>query len=265
LLDELANWRFTVITGVNTLYAALLDQPRFQRLDFSGLKLGVAGGMALHPVVAEKWRQVTGTEMVEGYGLTEASPVVAANPPGAARIGTVGVPVPSTDIMILDGEQSVEPNGSGELCVRGPQVMRGYWNMPEETRATLSNDGWLRTGDIATIDQDGYLRIVDRKKDMIIVSGFKVFPNEIEAVVTSHVDVLEAGCVGVPDEKSGQAVKVFVVVRAERRISIEQLREHCRANLTAYKVPRYIEFRESLPKTNVGKILRRALLEEPVL
>jgi long-chain acyl-CoA synthetase len=262
-LDELAHWRFTIITGVNTLYAALLDQPRFRQLDFSALRLGVAGGMALHPAVAKKWQEVTGREMVEGYGLTEASPVVSANPPGGARIGTIGIPVPSTDVRILDGDRPVSPGEAGELCVRGPQVMRGYWNMAEETRATLSDDGWLRTGDIASMDADGYLRIVDRKKDMIIVSGFKVFPNEIEAVVTSHVDVLEAGCVGVPDEKSGQAVKVFVVARAERSISIEQLRDHCRANLTPYKVPRYFEVRDSLPKTNVGKILRRALLEEP--
>jgi long-chain acyl-CoA synthetase len=262
-LDELSHWRFTIITGVNTLYAALLDQPRFRQLDFGALRLGVAGGMALHPAVAKKWQEVTGREMVEGYGLTEASPVVSANPPGGARIGTIGIPVPSTEVRILDGDRPVQTGESGELCVRGPQVMRGYWNMPAETQATLSDDGWLRTGDIASMDPDGYLRIVDRKKDMIIVSGFKVFPNEIEAVVTSHVDVLEAGCVGVPDEKSGQAVKVFVVARAEHSISIERLREHCRANLTPYKVPRYFEVRDSLPKTNVGKILRRALLDEP--
>jgi long-chain acyl-CoA synthetase len=262
-LDELARWRFTVITGVNTLFAALLDQPRFKTLDFSSLKLAVAGGMALHPATAARWRELTGKPLIEGYGLTEASPVVAANPPGGERIGTIGVPVPSTEIAICDGDGDVPMGEAGELCVRGPQVMRGYWNMPEETRDTLDAGGWLRTGDIATLDADGYLHIVDRKKDMIIVSGFKVFPNEIESVLTSHDAVLEVGCVGVPDEKSGQAVKTFIVTRAQSSVTVESLREYCRANLTPYKVPKYFEFRESLPKTNVGKILRRALLESP--
>jgi long-chain acyl-CoA synthetase len=262
-LEELSRWRFTVITGVNTLFATLLDQPRFRQLDFGALKLAVAGGMALHPSVATRWRAATGKSLVEGYGLTEASPVVTANPPGGERIGTIGVPVPSTEVVIRDGDRDLPPGESGELCVRGPQVMRGYWNMPEETRATLDADGWLRTGDIATVDADGYVRIVDRKKDMIIVSGFKVFPNEIEAVLTAHDAVLEVGCVGVPDEKSGQAVKTFIVTRAQSSVTIESLQEYCRANLTPYKVPKYFEFRESLPKTNVGKILRRALLEPP--
>jgi long-chain acyl-CoA synthetase len=262
-VEELRHWRFTFITGVNTLFAALMEQPGFRRLDFGALKLAVAGGMALHPAVAARWRELTGKTMVEGYGLTEASPVVTASPPGREVTGTIGVPVPSTEISIRDGERECAIGESGELCLRGPQVMQGYWNMPEETAKTLDPGGWLRTGDIAIMDAEGYVRIVDRKKDMIIVSGFKVFPNEVEAVLASHEAVLEVGCVGVPDEKSGQAVKTFVVLRAEHSATVEALREHCRAHLTPYKVPKHIEFRESLPKTNVGKILRRALLEPP--
>ncbi len=262
-LKELERWRFSVISGVNTLYAALLEQARFRKLDFAPLKLAVAGGMALHPSVAARWQDVTGQVLIEGYGLTEASPVVAANPPGGVRIGTIGVPVPSTEIAIRDGDHDVSRGDAGELCLRGPQVMRGYWNLPKESAATLSSDGWLKTGDIAILEDDGYLRIVDRKKDMIIVSGFKVFPNEVEAVLTSHAEIIEAGCVGVADEKSGQAVKVFVVRRSHSTVTTETLQEYCRANLTAYKVPKYVEFRKSLPKTNIGKVLRRALLEQP--
>jgi long-chain acyl-CoA synthetase len=258
---ELARWRFTFITGVNTLYNALLDHPGFAQLDFSRLKLGVAGGMALHPSVAERWRAVTGRDLIEGYGLTESSPVVACNLPGAARIGTVGVPVPSTEVSIRDAGGELAPGAEGELCVRGPQVMSGYWNMPDETAGTIDTEGWMHTGDIARIDDDGFVHIVDRKKDMIIVSGFKVFPNEVETVLTTHSAVVEAGCVGVPDERSGQAVKAFIVVR--ETLTVEQVREFCREHLTAYKVPKYIEFRPTLPKTNIGKILRRALIEEP--
>jgi len=258
-VKELRKWPFTFITGVNTLYNALLNHPDFAQLDFSHLKLGAAGGMALHPSVANRWRTTTGRWLVEGYGLTESAPVVACNPYDAPQIGSVGLPLPSTEVSIRDGETELPEGESGELCVRGPQVMRGYWNRPDETAKVLSPDHWLRTGDIATIDAAGFVRIIDRKKDMIIVSGFKVFPNEIEGVLAEHPAVLECGVIGVPDPRSGQAVKAFVVIRPGSAATAEELREHCRLNLTAYKVPRSVEFRESLPKTNVGKILRREL------
>jgi long-chain acyl-CoA synthetase len=259
LIRELEKWRFSLISGVNTLYSALLEHPRFAQLDFGALKMGAAGGMALHPAVSTRWTRVTGRPLVEGYGLTETSPVVACNPLDAPRPGTVGLPLPSTQISIRDGEREVDPGEPGELCVRGPQVMRGYWNQPEETSKTFTAEGWLRTGDIASLEEDGYLRIVDRKKDLIIVSGFKVFPNEIEAVVTDHPAVLECGCAGIDDPRSGQAVKIFVVTREALSVTVEELREHCRRHLTAYKVPKHVEFRESLPKSHVGKILRREL------
>jgi len=259
---ELRRWRFTAFTGVNTLFNALLNQPGFEKLDFSALKFAVAGGMALHQSVAHRWQQVTGRPLVEGYGLTEAAPVVCCNPLTAPRIGTIGVPVPSTEVAIRNGDAELPFGEAGELCVRGPQVMKGYWNMPAETARTLTGDGWLMTGDIAVIDTDGFVRIVDRKKDMIIVSGFKVFPNEIEEVIAAHEGVLEVGCVGIPDERTGQAVKVFVVAKSPNAVMAEAILEHCRANLTPYKRPTSIEFRDSLPKTNIGKILRRALLEE---
>ncbi len=261
-VHELRKWRMTIITGVNTLYSSLLNHPGFARVDFSRLKLGAAGGMALHPSVAEKWLAVTGRPIAEGYGLTEASPVVACNPYDRPRIGTIGLPLPSTEISIRDSQGEVPLGEPGELCVRGPQVMRGYWKQPDETAEVISADGWLRTGDIATIDSEGFLRIVDRKKDMIIVSGFKVFPNEIESVCTEHPAVLECGCIGVPDPHSGQAVKVFVVLRESNTITVDHLHEHFRARLTRYKLPKYVEFRESLPKTNIGKILRRELMRQ---
>jgi long-chain acyl-CoA synthetase len=261
-IAELRRWRFTFISGVNTLYNALLQHPAFGQLDFSKLKLGFAGGMALHPSVAERWTSATHKPLIEGYGLTEASPVVAGNLPQTFRLGSVGLPLPSTEISIRDEDHEVEQGGEGELCVRGPQVMQGYWNMPDETAKTLDADGWLHTGDIARIDADGFVHIVDRKKDMIIVSGFKVFPNEVEAVLTSHTSVVEAGCIGVPDPRSGQAVKAFIVVRQAESITVEQIRAHCREHLTGYKVPKYVEFRDTLPKTNIGKILRRALTEQ---
>jgi long-chain acyl-CoA synthetase len=263
LISELGRWRFSLITGVNTLYNALLGHPRFAQLDFSRLKLGVAGGMALHGSVAERWQRITGRPLVEGYGLTEASPVVACNPFDAPQLGTVGVPLPSTEISIREaGGAEVAPGQPGELCVRGPQVMESYWNRPEETRASRTADGWLRTGDIAVVQEDGFLRIVDRIKDLIIVSGFKVFPNEVEAVLGEHPAVLECGCIGVADARSGQAVKIFVVTREGQAVSGAELLEHCRKRLTAYKVPKHVEFRQSLPKTNVGKILRRQLMDE---
>ena len=258
-VKELRRFRMTIFVGVNTLYAALMNHPGFAQLDFSGLKLGAAGGMALHPSVAEKWNAITGKPLAEGYGLTEASPVVACNSYVAPQIGTVGLPLPSTEISLRDGDAEVPPGEAGELCVRGPQVMRGYWQRPDETAKAITPDGWLRTGDIATVDAAGYLRIVDRKKDMIIVSGFKVFPNEIESVCTEHSAVLECGCIGVPDERSGQAVKVFVVLRESSSVTVEQLHAHFRERLTGYKVPKHVEFRNSLPKTNIGKILRREL------
>ena len=257
-ISELAKWPFSMITAVNTLYGALLAHPGFARLNFSRLKFGVAGGMSLHPSVAAKWRTVTGRPLVEGYGLTEASPVVACNSHLHARVGTVGHPLPATEISIREDGIEVPQGEPGELWVRGPQIMRGYWNRHDETEQVLAG-GWLRTGDIAILEPDGFLRIVDRKKDMIIVSGFKVFPNEVEAVVGGHPAVLECGCVGVPDERSGQAVAIFVVVRPEKHLTEGELLEYCRERLTAYKVPKRVEFRASLPKTNVGKVLRREL------
>jgi len=261
-IGELGKWRFSMITGVNTLFNALLDHPRFAHLDFSNLKLGAAGGMALHPSVAARWQRITGKPLVEGYGLTEASPVVACNPFDAPQVGTIGVPLPSTEISIREEDREVPPGQPGELCVRGPQVMRGYWNRPEDSVQACTADGWLRTGDIAIAQANGFLKIVDRKKDLIIVSGFKVFPNEIEEVVGEHPAVLECGCIGVADARCGQAVKVFVVAREGFSVTAEELQEHCRQRLTAYKLPKHIEFRESLPKTNVGKILRRELAQQ---
>ncbi|HVS76119.1 MAG TPA: AMP-binding protein [Steroidobacteraceae bacterium] len=262
LVRELARWPFSMITGVNTLYAALLAQPDFARLDFSHLKLGAAGGAALHPSVEEQWRRITGRPLLEGYGLTEASPVIACNPPDQPRIGTVGLALPGTEISIREGDVELAAGEAGELWVRGPQVMRGYWKRPQETADVLTADGWLRTGDVAVLEPSGYLRIVDRKKDLINVSGFKVFPNEVESVVTEHSAVLECGCIGLPDVRSGQAVKIFVVLRPGARVTPEELIEHCRTRLTPYKVPRHVEFRQSLPKTQIGKILRRELEQE---
>ncbi|MGO9994899.1 MAG: AMP-binding protein [Steroidobacteraceae bacterium] len=259
---ELRKWRMTLITGVDTLYNLLLDHPGFAHLDFSRLKLGAAGGMALQPGTVARWRAVTGRPLAEGYGLTEASPTIACNPYTAPRVGSVGLPLPSTEISIRDGGNEVPIGEAGELCVRGPQVMRGYWHQEAETAAALSPDGWLRTGDIAVMDPDGFLRIVDRKKDMIIVSGFKVFPSEIEGVGIEHPAVLECGCIGVPDGHSGQLVKVFIVVRESSSVTVEQLSEHFSARLAAYKRPKFVEFRQSLPKSNIGKVLRRELMRE---
>ncbi|HTW37517.1 MAG TPA: AMP-binding protein [Steroidobacteraceae bacterium] len=261
-VHELRKWRFSMLTGVNTLFAALLDRPDFARLDFSNLKLGVAGGMALHPSVAQRWKALTGRPLIEGYGLTEASPVVACPPIEQARPGSVGLALPGTEISIREGEIEVPAGEPGELCVRGPQVMAGYWHNPQETAKVLASDGWLRTGDIAVRDPDGFLRIVDRKKDLIIVSGFKVFPNEIECVMGEHPAVLECGCIGVPDTRSGQAVKVFVVLRTGFSIAEGELQAHCRERLTAYKVPKHIELCATLPKSYIGKVLRRELRAE---
>jgi long-chain acyl-CoA synthetase len=261
VIKEFKNHKITLMTGVNSLFNALLHEKEFLALDFSNLKIGVGGAMAIQRAVNDKWKEVTGNNLVEGYGMTEASPVVSVNPiDGSARIGTVGMPVPSTDVRIVDDNGAVQPIGSpGEIQVQGPQVMLGYYNKPEETSNTIRN-GWLCTGDIGIIDEDGYLRVVDRKKDMIIVSGFKVFPNDVEDVVCSHPKVKECAAVGIPSEKSGECVKIYVV-KKDSSLSKNELLDYCRENLTAYKIPKEIEFRESLPKSNVGKILRRELRE----
>lgn len=261
LIKELRKYRFTDIMGVNTLFAALLNNPDFAKLDFSHLEFCMAGGMAVQRAVAERWKQVTGRPLIEGYGLTEASPIVTINPLDLQDYNSsVGLPVPSTEIAIRDDAGcNLSFGEAGELCVRGPQVMKGYWNRHDETTKVITADGFLHTGDIATIDKEGFVRIVDRKKDMIVVSGFKVFPNEVEDVVMLHPGVLEAGAVGKPDPNTGEAVMVAVVKR-DPDLTAEALIEHCRGNLTPYKVPKYVEFRTALPKTPVGKILRRALL-----
>lgn len=255
---------FTMITGVNTLFNALLNTADFAQLDFSTLKGALGGGMAVQRAVAERWKQVTGTTLVEAYGLTETSPAACMNPFDLAEYnGCIGLPLPSTECGIMDETgQLLTPGESGELVVRGPQVMKGYWQRPEETANVMTADGWLRTGDIAVMDSAGYFKIVDRKKDMILVSGFNVFPNEIEDVFALHPKVREVAALGVPDEKSGEAVKIFVVAN-DNSLTEDELRAFAVEQFTAYKRPRYIEFRNDLPKSNVGKILRRELREEP--
>ncbi|MBX6421602.1 MAG: AMP-binding protein [Nevskia sp.] len=259
-VKELARQKFTVLTGVNTLFNGLLHTPGFDRLDFSALKFCVGGGTAVQQAVAEKWRQVTGKPLTEGYGLTECSPAVCFAPLDKPDwTGNIGVPLPSTWVSLRDDDNREVPLGQpGELCVKGPQVMRGYWQKPEENAKVFTADGWLKTGDVAVMDARGYFKLVDRKKDMILVSGFNVYPNEIENVVALHPGVLEVACIGVPDDKTGEAVKIFVV-RKDPALTAEALREHCKANLTGYKVPKLIEFREALPKSPVGKILRKEL------
>jgi long-chain acyl-CoA synthetase len=266
LVKELGHWKFSVMTGVNTLFNGLLNAPGFGQLDFSGLKVVVGGGAAVQKPVAERWKAVTGHYLTEAYGLTEASPGVCANPLGTPWNGTIGLPFPSTDVSIRDdhfnelpawtGEGDIEQH-TGELCVRGPQVMKGYWNNPAET-AKVMQDGWLKTGDVGHLDAGGYVTITDRKKDMILVSGFNVYPNEVESVVATHPGVLECGVVGVPDEKSGEAVKV-VIVKKDATLTKEAVLAHCKSQLTGYKLPRHVEFRDGLPKTPIGKVLRREL------
>ena len=255
--------RFTAITGVNTLFNGLLNAPGFTELDFSALRMTVGGGMAVQSAVARRWKEVTGVALLEAYGLTETSPAACINPLHFEDYtGSVGVPVASTECKVIDEAGNEHPPGkSGELCIRGPQVMKGYWNRPEETAAVLDDAGWLRTGDIAEMDAGGFVRIVDRKKDMIIVSGFNVYPNEVEEVVSNHPEVLEVGAIGVADEHSGEAVKIVVVKRSPG-LTEESLKEFCRKNLTGYKCPRYVEFTRELPKSNVGKILRKDLREQ---
>ena len=258
-VKELEKYPFAILPGVNTLFNGLLNTPGFSDLDFSNFKFGLGGGMAVQRPVAEKWQKVTGTVLLEGYGLTECSPVVAVNPPQLeAYKGAIGLPVPSTDIMLIDDNgNEVAVGESGELWVKGPQVMKGYYNRPEASDEILK-DGWLATGDIARCDEEGYFYIVDRKKDMILVSGFNVFPNEIEEVAAMHDAVLEVAAIGVPHDVSGEVVKLFIV-RKDDSLTAEAVISHCRTHLTGYKVPKHVEFKEELPKTNVGKILRREL------
>jgi len=260
-IAEMRKWRFTAMTGVNTLYQSLVNHPDLGKVDFSAFKLPSAGGMAVLESTARAWSEATHTELLEGYGLSETSPVVCSNPMDVeGYTGSIGLPLPNTDVSLRDDAGREVPLGeSGELCVRGPQVMQGYWNDPEATARCMTEDGYFRTGDIATVDESGFFRIVDRKKDMILVSGLNVYPNEVENVVTMHPDVLEAACIGVPDQHSNEAVKVVVVLRPGADLTESDIRDYCRENLAAYKVPRIVEFRKELPKSNVGKILRREL------
>jgi len=263
LVKEMSKHSFTAITGVNTLFNALLNNAEFQKLDFSTLQMTLGGGMAVQRAVAERWEKVTGKPLIEAYGLTETSPAATINPLDLPEYnGAIGLPISSTDLVLRDDEgKDVALGDRGEICIKGPQVMAGYWKRPEETAKIIDRDGWLATGDIGVVDERGYVRIVDRKKDMILVSGFNVYPNEIEAVVAMHPGVLECAAVGVPDEKSGEAVKLFVV-KKDPALTAEALLAHCREQLTGYKCPRDVEFRTELPKSNVGKILRRELRDE---
>ena len=262
-VKELGREPFTAITGVNTLFNGLLNTPGFEDLDFSQLRLTLGGGMAVQRSVAERWKRVTGNTLVEAYGLTETAPAACINPMDLAEYnGSIGLPIPSTDACIKDEDGNMLPPGEvGELCLKGPQVMKGYWQRPEDTAKAIDADGWLHTGDMAKMDEQGFFYIVDRKKDMILVSGFNVYPNEVEDVIAMLPGVLEVAAVGVPDEKSGEVVKL-VVVKKDESLTAEQIKAHARENLTGYKQPRVIEFRKELPKTNVGKILRRELREE---
>ena len=261
-IKELKKRPFTALSGVNTLFNALMNNPQFATVDFSKVKVSVAGAMTLQRSVAEKWMDLTKSVVVEGYGLTEASPVVTCNPiDGRDRVGTIGMPMPSTEVKLVnDDDQEVPMGESGELVCKGPQVMAGYWNRADETAAVLK-DGWLKTGDVATVDADGFFKIVDRKKDMILVSGFNVYPNEVEEVIASHPGVLEVAAIGIPDEHSGEIVKA-VIVKRDPNLTSEEVIAHAKKSLTGYKVPKLVEFRTELPKTNVGKILRRALRDE---
>jgi long-chain acyl-CoA synthetase len=263
-VKELRKSNFTAITGVNTLFNGLLNTPGFAEMDFSKVTLSLGGGMAVQRAVAERWKKVTGVTLVEAYGLTETSPACCMNPLDLAEYnGAIGLPVPSTDCVLKDEEGGIVAKGEvGELCVKGPQVMAGYWQRPEETAKVIDADGWLHTGDMAKMDDGGFFYIVDRKKDMILVSGFNVYPNEIEDVIAAMPEVLEVAAVGVPDEKSGEAVKV-VIVKKDPSLTAEKVKAYCRENLTGYKLPKYVEFRSELPKSNVGKILRRELRDSP--
>ena len=263
LVKEMSKHSFTAFTGVNTLFNSLLNNAEFHKLDFSSLQLTLGGGMAVQQAVAERWEKVTGKPLIEAYGLTETSPAATINPLDLPEYnGAIGLPISSTDLVLRDDDGNEVALGQrGEICIRGPQVMAGYWKRPDETAKMIDHDGWLATGDIGVVDERGFVRIVDRKKDMILVSGFNVYPNEIEAVVAMHPAVLECAAVGVPDAKSGEAVKLFVV-KKDPTLTGEALLAHCREQLTGYKCPRDVEFRTELPKSNVGKILRRELRDE---
>ncbi|MBB6341187.1 long-chain acyl-CoA synthetase [Pseudomonas fluvialis] len=260
-IKELKKWRFSALLGLNTLFVALMDHPEFKELDFSNLKVTNSGGTALVKATAERWQAMTGCSVVEGYGLTETSPVASTNGYGKlARLGSVGIPVPGTAFKVIDDDGHELPIGErGELCIQGPQVMKGYWQRPEATAEVLDAEGWLKTGDVAIIDAGGFVHIVDRKKDLIIVSGFNVYPNEIEDVVMAHPQVASCAAIGVPDERSGEAVKLFVVPRTGGGVTVDELKAYCKENFTGYKVPKHIVLKDALPMTPVGKILRREL------
>ena len=259
----MAKHKFTIITGVNTLFNALLNHPDFAKLDFSSLRISLGGGMAVQKAVAERWKKVTGVTLVEAYGLSETSPAATINPLDLKEYnGAIGLPISSTEVSIRGDDGKEVPLGqAGEICIRGPQVMAGYWHRPDETAKVMTPDGFFCTGDVGIMDDQGFVRIVDRKKDMILVSGFNVYPNEVENVVAMHPGVLECAAIGVPDANSGEAVKLFVVKR-DQSLTEADLRKHCEENLTGYKRPKRIEFRTDLPKTNVGKILRRELRDK---
>ncbi len=259
VVKAFADYRPKLFCGLNTLFVALSNDPEFQSLDFSELKVTLSGGMALTEAAANEWERVTGCKVSEGYGLTETSPVATTNPGYAQQLGTIGLPLPKTEVRVIDSEgRALGFNEPGELCIRGPQVMMGYWQRPEATAEVIDSEGWFATGDVAVIQPDGYLKIVDRKKDMIVVSGFNVYPNELEDVLAKHPGVLECAAVGIPDATTGEVVKMFVV-RKDPNLTEQQVKDYCRENMTAYKVPKQVEFRDELPKTNVGKILRREL------
>ncbi len=261
-VKELSNHKFTAMTGVNTLFNGLLNTEGFDQLDFSNFRFALGGGMAVQKDTATRWKKITGVTLVEAYGLTETSPAACMNPANLEEYnGMIGLPISSTECEIRDDDGNKMPVGErGELCIRGPQVMKGYLNRPDATAETIDQDGWLLTGDIAVMNEQGFFKIVDRKKDMILVSGFNVYPNEIEDAVCLHANIIEAAAIGIPDAKSGEVVKLFVVVK--QSMSVDDVKKHCRENLTGYKIPRHIEFREELPKSNVGKILRKDLRAE---
>lgn len=261
VIKEMRRWKWSGMSGINTLFVSLCNHPEFASLDFSSLKVTLSGGMALTAGAAKSWQEMTGSEVFEGYGLTETSPVVSINPGGKNQVGTIGLPLPGTDIRIIaEGGEECGIDERGELCVKGPQVMMGYWQRQDETDKSMK-DGWFHTGDVAVVQADGYMRIVDRMKDMILVSGFNVYPNEIEDVLSSHPNIRECAAIGVPDEKSGEAVKIFIATK-QGDIDQDELKAFLRERLTGYKMPRYIEVRDELPKTNVGKVLRRDLRDE---
>jgi len=262
-IKELKRWKFTAITGVNTLFNGLMNTPGFAEVDFSHLKVALGGGMAVQRAVAEKWKEITKVPLIEAYGLTETSPAACINPMTIRDYnGYIGVPISSTDVLIKDDlGNDVELTQVGEICIKGPQVMKGYWHRPDETEKVMTPDGYFRTGDLGYMNEEGFIKIVDRKKDMILVSGFNVYPNEVEDVMVTNPKVLEAAAIGVPDEKSGEVVKLFIV-KKDPSLTVEEVKAYAKANLTGYKLPKYVEFRDQLPKSNVGKILRKDLRDE---